>query len=57
MAITLEASKRVALKKAVKELREEGSIPAILYGAKEESTPIQVSTKAFGKVTSCFASL
>ncbi|PIR84949.1 50S ribosomal protein L25 [Candidatus Kaiserbacteria bacterium CG10_big_fil_rev_8_21_14_0_10_45_20] len=50
MAITLDASKRVALRKAVKELREEGILPAILYGAKEESSPIQVSIKEFGKV-------
>jgi large subunit ribosomal protein L25 len=34
----------------VKALREEGILPAVLYGRSEESTPISVDRKAFEKV-------
>lgn len=49
MAIELKAAKRELIGKRVQEVREEGLIPAILYGSKEESTPIQLSQKDFTK--------
>lgn len=37
-------------KQDVKILREEGSMPAVLYGPKEDTLPITISIKDFGKV-------
>jgi len=37
-------------KQDVKILREEGSMPAVLYGPKEDTFPITISMKDFGKV-------
>ena len=34
----------------VKALREEGVLPAVIYGRSEESTPIAVNRKEFEKV-------
>jgi ribosomal protein L25 (general stress protein Ctc) len=34
-------------KKSPKALREEGMLPAVIYGRKEESTPIAVNRKVF----------
>ena len=36
--------------KTVKALREEGFLPAVIYGRSEESTPISINRKAFEKV-------
>jgi len=36
--------------KDVKVIREEGSMPAVLYGPKEDALSITISVKDFGKV-------
>tara|TARA_B100000745_G_scaffold50559_1_gene30216 strand:+ start:2103 stop:2771 length:669 start_codon:yes stop_codon:yes gene_type:complete len=48
--LTIEAKKRDILGKKVRSLRDEGSLPAVLYGPKEETTSITVPAKAFGSV-------
>lgn len=45
--IVLEASKRETLGKGVKRLRREGVVPAIIYGEKEDGTPIELNLKKF----------
>jgi len=47
---TLQVEKREKLKKHSKSLLGEGKIPAVVYGKKEESTPIQLSAIEFEKV-------
>lgn len=49
MVITLSAQKREVVGKKTAELRSEGVLPAVLYGAKDDSTAIQLSSKEFGK--------
>ena len=46
----LTATKRSITGKGVQALREAGTMPAIVYGAKEEAVAIEVSAKEFGKV-------
>ena len=48
-AMELAVTKRDIAKKP-KSLREEGFLPAVVYGRSEESTPISVDSKAFEKV-------
>lgn len=50
MTIKLEASLRTELGKKVAKLRTDGSLPAVMYGPKEASTPITISKIAFDKV-------
>lgn len=47
--LTLDISKRED-KDKLGELRNGGNIPAVFYGPKEESTPISISKKEFGKI-------
>jgi large subunit ribosomal protein L25 len=44
--VNLKSSRRTVLGKQVKHLRREGWIPAVLFGAKQEATPIQVEERA-----------
>ncbi|MBI3627282.1 MAG: 50S ribosomal protein L25 [Candidatus Sungbacteria bacterium] len=48
--ITLEAEPRRLTGKAVKQLRKQDLLPAVLYGAKTASEPIMVPLKSFKKV-------
>lgn len=48
--LTIEAKKRDILGKKVRSLRDEGGLPAVLYGPKEETTSITVPLKEFGSV-------
>lgn len=48
MTITLDAQKRTKIGK-VESLRKEGFIPAVFYGKKESSTPIQIKKSDFLK--------
>jgi large subunit ribosomal protein L25 len=50
MKISLSATKRTQTGKAVAVLREEGILPAVLYGAGVEAMTIQMPTKLFQKV-------
>jgi len=43
--VKLQSSRRTVLGKQVKQLRREGWIPAVLFGAKQEATPIQVTER------------
>src|SRR5262245_61411493 len=45
----LTVTKRDSAKSA-KALRNEGVLPAVIYGRKEESTPISVDAKTFGRL-------
>lgn len=45
--ITLSVEPRTQLRKKVQKLRAEGYVPAILYGPKVATTPLQVSYKDF----------
>ncbi len=48
---TLELKAEVReVKKPVKQLRQVGLVPAVLYGRKTESTPLQIEAKALQKV-------
>ncbi|MEK9177252.1 MAG: 50S ribosomal protein L25 [Patescibacteria group bacterium] len=49
MVVELKAAKRTVRGKGVKELRESGMMPAVVYGPKQESTPIEVPLKEFAK--------
>ncbi|MDE2071342.1 MAG: 50S ribosomal protein L25 [Patescibacteria group bacterium] len=49
MTLELIVQKRNTSQKA-KALRESGSLPAVVYGRKTESTPIAVERKAFDKI-------
>ncbi len=46
----LKATKRTMTGKGVSALREAGNMPAVVYGPKQEATPIEVKTLDFGKV-------
>ena len=48
--LTLSVQKRGADGASAKALREAGSIPAVVYGAHQASTPIAIDAIAFGKV-------
>lgn len=50
MTITLTATKREATGKAGRRLLGEGSVPAIVYGPKQEAMPISLSAREFEKV-------
>ena len=43
--VKLQSSRRTVLGKQVKQLRREGWIPAVLFGAKQDSVPIQVGER------------
>lgn len=46
----LNSSRRTVLGKQVKRLRREGWIPAVLFGAKQDATPIQVQERELDTV-------
>ena len=46
----LKSEKRTLLGKKVKSLRRKGVIPAVVYGGKEGSVPIELDLKEFSKV-------
>jgi len=46
----LQAVKRAVTGKGVQALRKEGKMPAVIYGAKETSLPIEVAMKDFSRV-------
>ncbi len=48
LELTVEKRERTGTK-SLKALREEGFIPAVIYGKKEESTPIKLSLRNFKK--------
>lgn len=48
--LELKSKKREILGKAVKSLRREGIIPAVVYGGKDGTTPIELDRKAFAKL-------
>lgn len=48
--LTLEAKKRDTLGKKVKAIRDDGGLPAVMYGPKEATTPITIPAKEFGVV-------
>lgn len=48
--ITLAVEKRAEMGATPWKLRREGSIPAVVYGAHQDSTPITIETRAFQKV-------
>ena len=50
MVIELKAQKRAEKGKDVAALRAAGSIPAVVYGPKQDSTPITLNRKEFEKV-------
>ncbi len=49
MVVELKAAKRSVIGKGVRELRASGKIPAIVYGPKQEATPIELSLRDFTK--------
>ena len=48
--IELNAEKREVLGSAVKRLRKDGYLPAVLYGKGQETLPLQVLTQDFSKI-------
>jgi large subunit ribosomal protein L25 len=50
MVVSLSATKRVEMGKRVSALFDAGKMPAVVYGPKQESTPITLSQKDFEKV-------
>src|SRR3989344_3132399 len=48
--LTLEVTKRDVAGASAPALRREGSIPAVVYGAHQEATPVAVDAGAFSKV-------
>jgi len=48
--LELKSKKRTLLGKKVKSLRREGVIPAVVYGGKDGTTPIELDLKEFSKV-------
>ncbi|MDO8443481.1 MAG: 50S ribosomal protein L25 [Candidatus Azambacteria bacterium] len=48
--LELKSEKRTLLGKKVKSLRRDGILPAVVYGGKEGTTPIELNRKDFGKV-------
>ncbi|MEW5961385.1 MAG: 50S ribosomal protein L25, partial [Chloroflexota bacterium] len=49
-ALELKAEKRETIGRSVRHLRQQGLIPAILYGRGVEATPLQINEKALHKV-------
>jgi len=47
---TLNASPRVLLGRNAKDLKEDGSMPAVVYGPKQEAMPITLSSRDFDRV-------
>lgn len=47
---TLTASKRTVLGRDAKTLKEDGSMPAVVYGPKQEAMPITLSAREFDRV-------
>lgn len=50
MIVELKAAKRAVTGKGVMALRAEGRIPAVVYGPKQEATPIEMDLRDFAKV-------
>jgi len=50
MILELKSEKRTLLGKKVKSLRKKGVIPAVVYGGKNGSAPIELDLKEFSKV-------
>lgn len=50
MIAELKAAKRGALGKGLSALRAEGKMPAVVYGPKQESMPIEIVLRDFSKV-------
>ena len=50
MTLELKSEKRTLLGKKVKSLRRKGVIPAVVYGGKEGSVPIELGLKEFSKI-------
>ena len=48
--VKLQSSRRTVLGKQVKHLRRQGWIPAVLFGAKQDATPIQVEERELDAV-------
>lgn len=48
--VKLQSSRRTVLGKQVKQLRREGWIPAVVFGAKQDATPIQVEERELSAV-------
>ncbi|RPI52529.1 MAG: 50S ribosomal protein L25, partial [Chloroflexi bacterium] len=48
--VNLQSSRRTVLGKQVKQLRREGWIPAVLFGAKQGSIPVQVQERDLAAV-------
>src|SRR5262245_51306486 len=48
--LKLAAQKRAEVGKVVKNIRRAGSVPAVVYGAHKESTPITLSAGEFDKI-------
>ncbi len=49
-AIELKAEPRTVVKRRLHNLRQEGYVPAVMYGRKVESQPLQVNHKSLDKV-------
>lgn len=47
--VTIKANKREEKKKKVKGLRQQGLVPAVIYGRKYKSTPVTINLKDFQK--------
>lgn len=50
MTLTLSVTKREERGKATQKLRTDGKIPAVVYGPKQEATPVTLDKIAFDKV-------
>lgn len=50
MTLTLSVTKREERGKATQKLRTDGKIPAVVYGPKQEATPVTIDKIAFDKV-------
>ncbi|MFH1049228.1 MAG: 50S ribosomal protein L25 [Patescibacteria group bacterium] len=48
--LELKSEKRTLLGKKVKSLRKKGILPAVIYGGKDGTTPIELDQKEFSKV-------
>ena len=51
-AIELKAESREALKRGVKTLRQQGYVPAVIYGKDIDSEPLKIEARALDKVLS-----
>ena len=47
---TLTASKRTVIGRGAKNLKDDGSMPAVVYGPKQEAMPITLSAREFDRV-------